>query len=509
MKKTTFAVLLSLICASVLAQDYEISLSAVPTKKIGGYPQGQTIQFKALRHYTDQVSSTYSEEHYQLVLTSGDIIECDSKTSNLDFNINSPQDYWDVAIIQKVVPSLIKSGTQTSLRADMESDALEYISTVQSHGLEFVDPYLESYIYGIISKIAPTTMIDGRPGNVNILIQESPEMNAGMYPNGTLIINTGLIAALHSEDELAAILAHEIAHFVLDHSIKNVNAAYSRQKRAEFWAGVATAVTAVAEVSVAANKAKHGNYYAPGAATIAVAAASTLIASQVIDRLGMKYNNAQELEADQTAIDILRYAGYDVSALATALTRIKDIMIEERNNAMYFASYSHPALMTRIHTAGVPKELVDKNFEKIISFAVTSTARMKYDNRRFSQSLVYSTQNINNGIATAEDYILRAKCLLNLYNDETTSTEALTLLNKAQEINGSDVNIYKTKIVTLLRQNNKSAAIKCLQEYNEALALEKNRLASINNDAIWGDYFYFFQSEENWTNKMLIKLQGM
>ena len=309
----------------------------------------------------------------------------------------------------------------------MEDEALSFINKQKEYGLVFNDPYLENYIYSLISKIAPKTLIDSRPGNVNLLILENPAMNASMYSNGTLVINTGLLSALHTEDELVAVLAHEIAHFILDHNIQNVNAAITRKKRAEFWAGLATGLTAVAE-GVAAAK---SNYYIPGGATLGMAVMSTVIAQQVVDRLGMKYNLEQEEHADMVAIQALEILGYDKNALASALNRMKGVMEQERSHVMYFQSYTHPALVKRIQDAGKPQDLKNSDFEKEISFAVTSTARMKFEDRRFRQVLPLVNQNINNGVATAEDYILKANCLLALYNDAQSNAEVLEMVNSS------------------------------------------------------------------------------
>ena len=59
-------------------------------------------------------------------------------------------------------------------------------------------------------------------GHGKALLRVNDE-NVYMYSNGTMVIHTGLLSALHTEDELVAILSHEIAHFVLDHSVQNVN----------------------------------------------------------------------------------------------------------------------------------------------------------------------------------------------------------------------------------------------------------------------------------------------
>ncbi|MBQ8501557.1 MAG: M48 family metallopeptidase [Bacteroides sp.] len=400
---------------------------------------------------------------------------------------------------------LEKKGIQNSLRAEMEKDALEYISKVKAYGLEFNDPYLENYIYSLIAKIAPVTIVDGRPGNVNLLILEDATLNACIYPNGTLVINTGLLSALHSEDELVAILSHEIAHFILDHSIDNVNKNKARQKRAEFWAALATGVAAVAEGVVASQN----KYYVPGAATLGVAMMASTIASNVIERLGMKYNQDQEYEADNLAIQILTLLNYDKNALATALNRIEDQMLIERSNAMYFASYTHPALIERINKAGKAQKDISQQFEKEVSFAVTSTARMKYEDRRFRQALTYATQNIENQVATAEDYIIKANCILALRNDMQSNTQVIELINTAKSLDPTNINIYKAEILANLRLKDRNKASDLLNSYHSKLEEMRSQLNEIKSGVFWETTNRFINVEQEWSNRMRIKLQGM
>ena len=387
----------------------------------------------------------------------------------------------------------------------MEKDALEYISKVKAYGLEFNDPYLENYIYSLIAKIAPVTIVDGRPGNVNLLILEDATLNACIYPNGTLVINTGLLSALHSEDELVAILSHEIAHFILDHSIDNVNKNKARQKRAEFWAALATGVAAVAEGVVASQN----KYYVPGAATLGVAMMASTIASNVIERLGMKYNQDQEYEADNLAIQILTLLNYDKNALATALNRIEDQMLIERSNAMYFASYTHPALIERINKAGKAQKDISQQFEKEVSFAVTSTARMKYEDRRFRQALTYATQNIENQVATAEDYIIKANCILALRNDMQSNTQVIELINTAKSLDPTNINIYKAEILANLRLKDRNKASDLLNSYHSKLEEMRSQLNEIKSGVFWETTNRFINVEQEWSNRMRIKLQGM
>jgi Zn-dependent protease with chaperone function len=47
----------------------------------------------------------------------------------------------------------------------------------------------------------------------------SPEANAFVVPGGKVVVYTGLLKLIDSDDELAAVLAHEAAHVVARHAV--------------------------------------------------------------------------------------------------------------------------------------------------------------------------------------------------------------------------------------------------------------------------------------------------
>ena len=51
---------------------------------------------------------------------------------------------------------------------------------------------------------------------VDVLVFKDPTVNAWAYPNGTVAVQTGLLAAMENEAQLAAIMGHEIAHAIVD-----------------------------------------------------------------------------------------------------------------------------------------------------------------------------------------------------------------------------------------------------------------------------------------------------
>ncbi len=55
-------------------------------------------------------------------------------------------------------------------------------------------------------------------GGLRVLVADTQIENAFAAPGGLILVTTGLLNRLESEDELAGVLGHEIAHIELDHS---------------------------------------------------------------------------------------------------------------------------------------------------------------------------------------------------------------------------------------------------------------------------------------------------
>lgn len=387
-----------------------------------------------------------------------------------------------------------------SVRSEMEAEANEYINTLAKYGLIYDDPFLESYLYSIVNKILPNKRADGFPYDLKLVIIKDETMNACVFPNGIMIVNLGLLSELHTEDELVAVLSHEIGHFVANHSLVNMRKMEKKIARAEFWAGLATAVAAVSELIVAES---NNNYYS-GDITASTAVLSTSIANEVLNRIGANYSKEQEKEADLMALKVLGYLGYDKNGLATLFQRMTDAYNSEGNWAAYYLSGDHPSLKKRIEYSGTPYQRNDPSFEKIISFAVTEAAISKYTRGRFSQSLKLASQNINNNVGTDDDYLIKALCIMNLYSDSKHNQEARDLVRKAKTLNPGNPNIVRTEIIASLRCNENGKAKALLEDYQKQL---RNQLETITNK---DSYAYSnVAGELNWARKMAIKVSGL
>jgi len=74
---------------------------------------------------------------------------------------------------------------------------------------------LQSYIQGVMQKLYPEYA-----GTLNVRVVDSPSLNAFALPNGSIYINTGLLARLDNEAQMATVLAHEGVHFTHKHSLQ-------------------------------------------------------------------------------------------------------------------------------------------------------------------------------------------------------------------------------------------------------------------------------------------------
>ena len=181
-------------------------------------------------------------------------------------------------------------GYKHKLRQEIDEECLDYLDKLNE--IAYQDDYITSYVQGIFSKLNATTIDSNRGENLNIRIIQSPEPDAFMLPNGSMVISTGLLCTLDSEDELAAVIACELGHFVLDHQVNNIYRAERRAKRAAFWADV-FATTASAALDVAYWDDNEDAYAVSLVADIG--AIASLLSIPATDRLGMKYKTSQEI----------------------------------------------------------------------------------------------------------------------------------------------------------------------------------------------------------------------
>ena len=102
---------------------------------------------------------------------------------------------------------------------------------------------LATYLQQLVCRLAGSHCQD-----VRVYLVKSPLFNANMAPNGMMQVWTGLLLRVDNEAQLAAVLGHEIGHFLERHSLQQLRDAKSKSATATFFAmfGLAGAVANLA-----------------------------------------------------------------------------------------------------------------------------------------------------------------------------------------------------------------------------------------------------------------------
>ena len=136
------------------------------------------------------------------------------------------------------------------------------------------------------------------------MVVESSAINAYAGPGGYIFITRGMVESLNSEAELAAVLAHEIAHVINKHHLQAL------KKKAR--TGLATNLAVLAtQFSQASKQGKDDKVEVGGA-----------LDTVVNDLYFRGLDRDDELDADNLGLRILARAGYDPYALVSVLQLI-------------------------------------------------------------------------------------------------------------------------------------------------------------------------------------------
>lgn len=125
-----------------------------------------------------------------------------------------------------------------------------------------------------------------REGTPLVRVLKSPAPDMLMLGNDCLLVSTGMLTALDSEEELYAVMSREVAHYVLDHAIITVNKNIARAKRAQFWGAVADGVVAATEEYLY----DRYDYYVPGLVFATNDVVQALVNDNIANRMGLDYS---------------------------------------------------------------------------------------------------------------------------------------------------------------------------------------------------------------------------
>ncbi len=189
-------------------------------------------------------------------------------------------------------------------------------------GVIYPDEEWQDYVTEVGERLLSVSADAGKPYTFTVLDQ--PFVNAWATPDAYIFVTRGILAYFNSEDELAAVLGHEIGHVLGKHSKKAIS-----QNRLGSLLGYLSA-------------------FATGSSST-IGLANTVNATSLAG-----YRRGYELEADEIGTELILRAGYNPRALLDSIQILRDHddfkrSVENAPPIYHGLLGSHPAHAKRLH----------------------------------------------------------------------------------------------------------------------------------------------------------------
>ena len=210
------------------------------------------------------------------------------------------------------LPSIACSFSPYSNR-ELDQLETEFIEQINQSPLVIRDPLANQYINHLAKRLAQ----HGDMATPDFFIVNSNEINAFAGPGGHIGVNSQLMLASENESELAAVMAHEMAHVRLHHLYRMLE--HQKQMKIPMLASI------LASIALGAIN--------PVAGTGALMASLGGFAQDDIN-----FVRSNEKEADRIGIDVLFKSGLDPRGMAGFFKKMQE-------NSRYYYSANVPAIL--------------------------------------------------------------------------------------------------------------------------------------------------------------------
>jgi predicted Zn-dependent protease len=225
------------------------------------------------------------------------------------------------------LPDFGSSADTLMTRSEERDLGREFMKWVRKALPVSADPVLTDYIQTLGKQLVAGS---GNPGHYDFFLIDEPTVNAFAGPDGHIGVFAGLVLASQTEGELAAVVAHELAHVSQDHLMRSFEA----QKQMALPAMALLVAAAVLGATVDADIGAAGLMGLQGAAA----------------QNRINFTRANEEEADRIGIDTLDRSGYNPYAMPGFFQRLAQTGRIANSDAPEFLR-THPVTTSRIADA--------------------------------------------------------------------------------------------------------------------------------------------------------------
>jgi predicted Zn-dependent protease len=203
------------------------------------------------------------------------------------------------------------------------NNANRILRLFRSRGLTIEDPELNSWIRSLGTRLA--SHAPGH-GNLYFILAKNPEVNAFATSGGVIVINSGLVLYTETESELAAVVAHEIAHVTQNH--------LARMKEKSRGNVLGTSAAILAGLAAGSQNPQAGG-----------AIITSAMAAQMHQQLS--YSRGMESEADRVGLRILASSGFKANGMPRFMEKLERLN-DNPDAALTKYLQSHPLSLERV-----------------------------------------------------------------------------------------------------------------------------------------------------------------
>jgi len=197
------------------------------------------------------------------------------------------------------LPSISDSGFSTTPQEEYLLGRT-WVRMLRGSARLYEDPIVVAYLEDLLWDVAQYSQLTDH--RLELVVLDNPTLNAFAVPGGIVGVHTGLVEAAKSEDELASVVAHELAHLSQRHYAAQID----QQRRNQPFLLAAM----LGSLLIAAADGQGGT-----------AALSSTIAANQASMLAFSRQN--EREADYIGMQTLTAAGFDPAAMPKMFSRLQ------------------------------------------------------------------------------------------------------------------------------------------------------------------------------------------
>ncbi|HEY4530361.1 MAG TPA: M48 family metalloprotease [Luteimonas sp.] len=234
---------------------------------------------------------------------------------------------------QQRLPDIGSSAETLLAPAQQEEYGKMLLAQLRHYDYVLDDPLVDGWLRGLGNRLAAASDQPAQPFTFFMLKDRS--INAFATLGGYIGTNAGLVLAAESEDEVAGVIAHEVAHVTQAHVLRGVERAQRDS--------VPLLLAMLGAVAVASQS---DSSSAGDAGMAAIASMQGLAVQRQID-----YTRSNESEADRLGMRTLARSGYDTAAMARMFERMQALSRTNQGGErerMPDYMRTHPVTTTRI-----------------------------------------------------------------------------------------------------------------------------------------------------------------